>query len=238
MDCQTLRRMHSALLGQTTGVRTIFNGMTDMPLTPKPHIRMATIFPVASVLSLILVLFPATGSAETIVVFSASGTPTGTISGNTVSGVNFNTININAGAGILVNSFVEAYSNGALTFSVIGSGNLGGIFSNVSGQFITINEPPPTFGTNPASDSLFTSVNSLGVSAAFLGDLGLPANAGLDPAATVITASTQANGTVFSTSDELGFAGTAPEPSTVSMLALGLFGVLVARVRRKKVKST
>lgn len=229
------RRQHSMLsaLERTTRTKITYGSATDTPPAPKQRIRPASVFAFASALFVGLVLFPGTSSAETILAFSYSGQTTGTITGNTVSGILFNTIGSAA-----VNTFVEAYSNGVLTFSVSGPGNLAasGTFSNVSGTFITIDETAPTFGTNPATDNLFTSLTGFTLSSAFLGDLGLPSTSHIDPLATEISATTQANGSVFSSNTQLAFV--VPEPSTLSLLAFGVLGASMALVRRKKVRST
>jgi len=89
--------------------------------TASQRMPKAGIFAVAPVLYLvvILILFPGTGSADTLIAFSNSGPSTGTLSGNTVAGVTFNTIDSTA-----VNNFIESYSNDVLTFVVSGGGIL------------------------------------------------------------------------------------------------------------------
>jgi MYXO-CTERM domain-containing protein len=201
-----------------------------MPPAATHRTRMAAVFFVASVLSMLLV-FPAAGSADTLVSFSASGSSNGTISGSTVSGVTFNTIA--EGATVTsVNSFIEAYSSGVLTFAVSGGGNLGGAFSNVSGTFITIDESAPTFGGMTVS--LLTTVTSLNVSPALLSDLALSGFI-LDPVQSTVSV-TQMSGSVISTNAVLAFQSVAtPEASTGSMLGVGLLVAGWLGLRRRKI---
>jgi hypothetical protein len=221
--------------GRQAKVNTAFGVEKNTLTPPAQRIRRAAVFPTASALSLILILLPAAGNADTVLSFSEVGFPSnGTVSGNTVSGVTFNTIFVGA-TSYTVNNFIEAYSNGVLTFTVSGGGSLAasGMFSNVSGTtpFITINEAAPVFGNT--SITLLTAVTSLSVSAAFLGDLGLTGLATLDSASSTVAVS-QSNGNVFSTNVILALQSlSVPEASTFSMLAVGLLGAGLARIRRK-----
>lgn len=212
------------------------NGLgTDSPRVASQRMIMVSAFSVALVLCLILVLFPATGSADTFVSFSNGANPsTGTVSGSTVSGVMFDTILEVPGlplSGVPVNNFIEAYSGGNLTFTVSGPGNLGGSFSNVTGTFITINETPPTFGGTAVN--LLTTVNTLNVSSTLLNDLALSGYK-LDPVQSTISL-TQIGGNVVSTNMQLAFQNVAvPEASTLSMLSVGLLVAGWLGIRRKK----